>query len=1546
MATMHTSSCTPATEEPQTGTRLGQVFLKNVQIEGFKTFRDSENIDLCPGWKPLPASSMGSPAPSPLTIVFGGNGAGKSSVFEAVFFVLGQSSKSIRSSGGSSQLVNDQRVLKNGASAFASVIITFQKGEENDNMDVDSGEDLCVECTSSSNTGRSVRELLVGRSVKHSRGTSTYSVQGNTCSRAAMMQTLNDFVGADMGEVDRYVLKQGSTMVCRRDGKELLEFIERLAGTAGLKTETEEAQTALDDLRQEALGLEDDIQASRHARNKLQPQVDAFFAYQKDATGLRREKTGLWQRRLALLRLRLEGLESTAAKNEAEDATLRGTIKAIKAQHDQAERDLVRATRASEKALKSQSASRGRVQEAKSAQAEAEALARKNVKSARSKGKALTRALELVDEGEAEIAKLSAQASKLDSTSARTNASVVELERASELSFPGGDGEGCHRRGELLRELGALEGGPLPELEKSVAERKNLLAEARRLSDKLVSDLAAARRDVELTDGAVAASQGELSRLRERMAEAGAESTKLRARCASQQALIGTLEAARRGARVVRPRTTTTGSQQQQQQQQPPPPSITAGTPRPGGPPQPQQQQGERVGALRSLVERLREDGVGAHGLLADLVLLRRRCDEAAVAAVLGSALRDTVVVETRADGARVVAEVRQAGIIPGRIRCDVLDEIKDEGRGATVAVSGSRRGGKGGEGPRRGLTALSECVATSDPRYLPAVEKRLRGWLLAETRQAAWAAGIGSSGCSAPHVVTASGELFYAGGEVAVKAPNAFAASRAPRLAVQGGRRLGSGGYQQPPPPLAAAARKHAKENGGRDDEDVGVGVDVDVEVELKEAMKSLSVAETRMAELAREATEARFECEDEQVALATAKNKAKECRREMSRIEEKVSAQRRLIAASSGTGNNKRSEDEDADEAQLDKLRQRRDEIVAELAEDGSDEGEGAASEPGSEGTKRGAARRSELLNRRNQAVLELRSVKAKAEADRVLRDEVGVKLRFLTKRGKARRDRVEALKAEKRDLEAQLKSAKAGQLLHDQKIAHLLADLEETKSAYRAKREAARAAEGAARKARRELGASMAVRTELSKRQDVLNAERRKARRDSAKVVQFLLYAAEAEAASSRHGDGDDGEDKERLERQEAPGEDADGSASTAAATAAAATRLARSLDNYHRAQSSDTGGSDNGCKVAPGPRPTGGDGVRDRPRGGGGAHGRDGHEDEGRGDEDDFEVAAPPKKRDAPAPAVIPACREEDEAKVVAFARQLEAAGGGKAELLKEIGIAEASVRMKEASVKKRHEAFDAAAVARASRLDRESVRLERELDAARESVVLMMDKKEVLEATRHATVLKCLEEVNDALKGIYRRLTSVEDQGHTTGGSNTTTANLQACGKFGVRGVPGGDCFLRFSRERTLLFSEGLAVQVKPEASSPWRGPGALSGGQVALVGLALNLATQAVRPAPLYLMDEIDSALDTHKVRRVAMLLADRAKSGNEQCIVISHRPEMHARGSHLVGVYHCEGTARTVGLELISQLPPPPAEDDQDDEDEGEDDRGQRRPP
>lgn len=43
---------------------------------------------MCPGWQPRPYNEEGSLAPSPLTVVFGGNGAGKSALFDGVFFVV------------------------------------------------------------------------------------------------------------------------------------------------------------------------------------------------------------------------------------------------------------------------------------------------------------------------------------------------------------------------------------------------------------------------------------------------------------------------------------------------------------------------------------------------------------------------------------------------------------------------------------------------------------------------------------------------------------------------------------------------------------------------------------------------------------------------------------------------------------------------------------------------------------------------------------------------------------------------------------------------------------------------------------------------------------------------------------------------------------------------------------------------------------------------------------------------------------------------------------------------------------------------------------------------------------------------------------------------------------------------------------------------------------------------------------------------------------------------------------------------------------------
>lgn len=86
---------------------------------------------------------------------------------------------------------------------------------------------------------------------------------------------------------------------------------------------------------------------------------------------------------------------------------------------------------------------------------------------------------------------------------------------------------------------------------------------------------------------------------------------------------------------------------------------------------------GTAADPLRSILEQLRARGASVHGMLADLVLVRRQRDETAVSAVLGPKLRNTVVVQRRSDGARVVNAVKAAGI-KGQVRCDILEEMRD----------------------------------------------------------------------------------------------------------------------------------------------------------------------------------------------------------------------------------------------------------------------------------------------------------------------------------------------------------------------------------------------------------------------------------------------------------------------------------------------------------------------------------------------------------------------------------------------------------------------------------------------------------------------------------------------------------------------------------------------------------------------------------------------------------------------------------------------------------------------------------------------------
>lgn len=109
------------------------------------------------------------------------------------------------------------------------------------------------------------------------------------------------------------------------------------------------------------------------------------------------------------------------------------------------------------------------------------------------------------------------------------------------------------------------------------------------------------------------------------------------------------------------------------------------------------------------------------------------------------------------------------------------------------------------------------------------------------------------------------------------------------------------------------------------------------------------------------------------------------------------------------------------------------------------------------------------------------------------------------------------------------------------------------------------------------------------------------------------------------------------------------------------------------------------------------------------------------------------------------------------------------------------------------------------------------------------------------------------------------------------------------------------------------FSEGILFSVMPPKKS-WKNIGNLSGGEKTLSSLALVFALHHYKPTPLYVMDEIDAALDFRNVSIVASYIKERTK--NAQFIVISLRNNMFELASRLVGVYKVNHKTKSVTIE------------------------------
>jgi len=110
---------------------------------------------------------------------------------------------------------------------------------------------------------------------------------------------------------------------------------------------------------------------------------------------------------------------------------------------------------------------------------------------------------------------------------------------------------------------------------------------------------------------------------------------------------------------------------------------------------------------------------------------------------------------------------------------------------------------------------------------------------------------------------------------------------------------------------------------------------------------------------------------------------------------------------------------------------------------------------------------------------------------------------------------------------------------------------------------------------------------------------------------------------------------------------------------------------------------------------------------------------------------------------------------------------------------------------------------------------------------------------------------------------------------------------------------------------------GLEIMARPPGKKP-QTMTLLSGGEQALTALSLIFAVFLTNPAPICVLDEVDSPLDDANVERFCDLLDEMARDTDTRFLVVTHNPITMARMQRLFGVTMAErGVSQLVSVDL-----------------------------
>lgn len=125
---------------------------------------------------------------------------------------------------------------------------------------------------------------------------------------------------------------------------------------------------------------------------------------------------------------------------------------------------------------------------------------------------------------------------------------------------------------------------------------------------------------------------------------------------------------------------------------------------------------------------------------------------------------------------------------------------------------------------------------------------------------------------------------------------------------------------------------------------------------------------------------------------------------------------------------------------------------------------------------------------------------------------------------------------------------------------------------------------------------------------------------------------------------------------------------------------------------------------------------------------------------------------------------------------------------------------------------------------------------------------------------------------------------------------------------------GGDADLEYIDSMD-PFTEGINFAVRPNKKT-WKNNINLSGGEKTLASLALIFALHHYKPSPLYIMDEIDAALDFKNVSIIAHYIKERTR--NTQFLIISLRNNMYELADRLIGIYKTYNITKSIPFDPV----------------------------